>query len=182
MIHILPVEVPGYIIPFLIKDCDGILVESEMGNYYNISIEPQSVLGMFLRRNILPDYKIKNYSITIFTKKKGEKIAYSAEVLEYKNAAEYRVDLNFNQLEDFYKFLNSYFRISFYFYVKGFSKGSTSSDKIKKAIDQYVEDYHLLEYGYNESRLRKILDRYNCKGGLHILQRNNELPQLFFDS
>ena len=181
MIHILPIEVPGYIVPFLIKDCDGVSVENESGNFTTISIEPNSCFGMFLRRNILPDYKIKNYSITIFTKKKGEKVAYSAEVLEYKNAAEYRVDLNFHQLEDFYKFLNSYFRVAFYFYVKGYCGACSSDFRRHLAIKKYVEEYKLMEYGYDFRRLKKIMDRYSEKGGLHILQRNNELPQLFFD-
>jgi len=180
MIYLLPIEVPGYIIPFVLKECDGVNVEFQEGNMTTVSIEPRSAFGMFLRRNILPDYKIKNYALTIYTKKLGEKVSFSSEVLEYQNAAQYKVDLNFSELEEFYKFLNSYFRVAFYFYVKGFTKGSTSSQKIKDAINYYIDDYDLLEFGYNEKQLRGILNSYNKKGGVNILQRNNELPRLFY--
>lgn len=180
MIYLLPIEVPGYIIPFMLKECDGVCVEFQEGNITTISIEPRSVFGMFLRRNVLPSYKIKNYSLTIFTKKLGEKVSFSSEVLEYQNAAQYKVDLNFAQLEEFYKFINSYFRISFYFFVKGFAKGSTSDQKIKDAINHYIDEYDLLEFGYNEKQLRAILTSYNKKGGVNALQRNNELPPLFY--
>lgn len=182
MIYLFPIEVPGYIIPFLLKECDGISVEFQEGSFTTISIEPQSVLGMFLRRNILPSYRIKNYSLTIFTKKLGEKISFSSEVLEYQNAAQYKVDLNFAELEEFYKFINSYFRVSFYFFVKGFSKGSTSTQKIKDAINHYIDEYDLLEFGYNEKQLRRLLNSYDNKGGVNCLQRNSELPRLFLGS
>lgn len=180
MIYLLPIEVPGYIIPFILKEFDGVSIIYQDGNITTISIEPRSIMGMFLRRNILPSYRIKNYSLTIYTKKLGEKVSFSSEVLEYQNSAQYKVDLTFSELEEFYKFINSCFRISFYFFVKGFAKGSASDQKIKDAINHYIEDYDLLEYGYNEKQLRGILTSYNKKGGGNTFQRNNELPPLFF--
>ena len=61
MFKIKPVEVPGYLIPFIINECKGVEILKADGNLYEISIEPRSVMGMFLSRTIRPSYKVKAF-------------------------------------------------------------------------------------------------------------------------
>jgi hypothetical protein len=114
MFKIKPVEVPGYLIPFIINECKGVEILKADGNLYEISIEPRSVMGMFLSRTIRPSYKVKAFILAIYYKKIGENTAFSAEVMEYQNNAEFKVDLSFEDISNFYKFLESIFFTSIY--------------------------------------------------------------------
>ena len=68
MFKIKPVEVPGYLIPFIINECKGVEILKADGNLYEISIEPRSVMGMFLSRTIRPSYKVKAFILAIYYK------------------------------------------------------------------------------------------------------------------
>ncbi|WP_018676102.1 hypothetical protein [Riemerella columbina] len=180
MIQLYPIEVPGYLIPFLIKEMGGCEVISKDEEFTRLIVKPNSVLGMFLRRRILPDYKIKHYCLTIYSKKISNKKAFSTEIMEFQTSAEYRVDLSFDELESFYKFLDSNFKSCFYFFVKGYCTGSNSNAKIKEAIWKFIEHYELSEYGYDEKILRHYYYSFKSKGGLHKIFNNERIGDLFY--
>ncbi|GEM_PF-3497639 len=164
--NIAPVEVPGYIIPYIIRECAGVHLEQQGDFFADIRIEPNSVFGMFLTRTIRPDYKVKFYQIRIFTRKVGLQRAFSSDILEYKNNAEFQIDLSFTDLDNFYRFLDSIFNASFYFFLQGFCDGNTQDrEKIKNGINKFIDRYDLLEYGFNENQLRIMYYRYRTAGG-----------------
>lgn len=182
MIQILPVYVPGFLVPFITKEMDGINVEEENSVYTNISIEPNSILGMFLRRRIRPDYKIKDYRMVIYSQKIGSQTAFSIDLLEFQNKAQFKVDLSFDELEELYKFLKYTFTMSFYFFVKGFLKRNTDSncDKqtgVRAGIRHYIDEYDLLEFGYSENQLRRLYYAYKKSGVLIQFQKSGQLNQ-----
>lgn len=180
MIQLYPIEVPGYLIPFIIKELGDAEVLSYTESFSRIIINPNSSLGRFIRNGILPNYKVKNYCLTIYTKKLGSKKAFSAELMEFHSSAEYRVDLSFDELDSFYKFLDSSFKSCFYFFVKGYCAGSSSPAKIKAAIWKFIEDYDLSEYGYDEKILRHYYYSFKKKGALHKHFNNERIGELFF--
>lgn len=182
MIQIQPVYVPGFLVPFIITELDGVSIEENNGVYTNISIEPNSVLGMFLRRRIRPDYKIKDYRMIIFCQKIGLQNAFSIDLMEYQNKAQFKVDLTFAELEELYKFLKYTFTLSFYFYVKGFLKRNKICEEEKQAgvragIRHFIEEYDLLEYGYSENQMRRLYYNYKNKGVLIQFQKSGQLNQ-----
>ena len=183
MIQILPVFVPGYLIPFISQEMEGVKVLQENENFINIKIEKNSVLGMFLRRRIRPDYKIKNYQMVIFTRKIGPHQAFSIDLLEFQNSVEYKVDLSFAELEDLYKFLSYAFCVSFYFFVKGYIKAQkakpTNYGVLMSAIRCVIEDYDLLEYGYSEMQLKELYYSYKKNGSCAALHKNLPLHKNF---
>lgn len=180
MIQLYPIEVPGYLIPFIIKEMGGISVLHQSEEFTRIIVEPKSILGMFLRRRIRPDYKVKHYCLTIYSKKIGTKRAFSTDIMEFQVDAEFRIDLSFEELEAFYKFLDSAFRCSFYFFVKGYCAGSISKRSIKEGIWNFIEQYNLLEYGYNENQLRERFFKYRKQGGLYKFFHHERLSNYFF--
>lgn len=180
MIQILPVYVPGYLVPFMINELDGVSVVEENEIYTNIAIESNSVLGMFLRRRIKPDYKIKNYQMIIYCKKISEQTAFTIDLMEFQNKAQFKVDLSFAELEEVYKFLKYTFTLSFYFFVKGFLKRNRITETEKQAgvragIRHFIEDYDLLEYGYSENQMRRLFYNYKNTGVLIQFQKNGQL-------
>ncbi len=172
MFKIKPVEVPGYLIPFIINECKGVEILKADGNVYEISIEPRSVMGMFLSRTIRPSYKVKAFILAIYYKKIGENTAFSAEVMEYQNNAEFKVDLSFEDISNFYKFLESIFFTSIFFYIQGYCAASTEFKRLHNAITNILERYDLLEYGYSESQLRVLYHRYTETGGITNISNN----------
>lgn len=175
-----PISIPGYLIPFIKKEMEGVTVLEEKGELVKIEVEPKSVLGMFLTRKIRPHYKVKHYVLNIYSAKVDARRISSSEVLEFQNSAQFRVDLSFEQLDSFYKFLEGYFRSSFYFFVKGYCLGNDSKQKIKDAINKFCEQYDLLEYGYSEKQLRNAYNKYQKKGGIYKLHNHERLSSLFF--
>ena len=180
MIQILPVTVPGYLVPFIIKEMDGISVAEASGDYTNISVEPNSILGMFLRRRIRPEYKTKNYQILIYSKKLGSTRAYSVDLKEYQMKAEFSVDLTFEELEEFYKFLSHGFMLHFQSFVRGFvaaqklknsrSQGRKKHQGVRSAIRLMLDEYDMLEYGFSENQMRHLYYlnlRYGVFANLH---------------
>ena len=186
MIQILPVYVPGYLVPFLIKEMDGVSSIQNNEHFTNIKIEKNSILGMFLRRNIRPSYKIKNYQMVIYSKKIGPQQAFSIDLLEYQNLVEFRVDLTFKELENFYKFLSHVFTISFYTYVKGYLKARKASGKsygiLMEAIRAIIDEYDLLEYSFSESQLKELYYSYSRNGCCQALHKNIPYPKNFLDT
>ncbi|EKB61431.1 hypothetical protein [Bergeyella zoohelcum] len=180
MIQLYPIEVPGYLIPFITNEMGGGKVLHQSEEFAQIKVDPKSILGMFLRRRIRPDYKIKHYYLTVYSKNIGSQKTSSLEVMEFQTDAQFRIDLSFEELEAFYKFLDSAFRCSFYFFVKGYCFGSESSKKIKEAIWCFIEQYNLLEYGYNENQLRERFFRYRKNGGLYKFFNHERLSDYFF--
>lgn len=174
-----PVAVPGYLIPFIKKEMSGVTVLDEKGEFTQIEVNPNSILGMFLTRRIRPSYKVKHYTLTIYSTRMSGKVAFSSEILEFQNSAQFRVDLTFEELDSFYKFLDCNFRMSFYFFVKGYCLGSNSQKKIKEAINLFCEHYDLLEYGYSEKQLRNRYNKMQKKGGIYKLQNNERISDLF---
>jgi hypothetical protein len=172
MFNIKPVEVPGYLIPFIIHECKGVDILKADGNLYEISIEPRSVMGMFLSRTIRPSYKVKSFILAIYYKKIGENTAYSAEVMEYQNNAEFKVDLSFDDISNFYRFLENIFFTSIFFFIQGYCAASTDFKRLSKAINIILEKYDLLEYGYSESQLKVLYHRYNETGGINNIKNN----------
>lgn len=179
MIRICPIGVPGYLIPFIKKEMNGVTVMKDEGDFTEIEVDPKSILGMFLTRKIRPDYKVKFYALTLYSTKVGYKRAFSSELLEFQNSAQFRLDLSFEELDSFYKFLDCNFRSSFYFFVKGYSLGSNSHQKIKEAIEKFCDHYELLEYGYSEKQLRNMFNRFQKKGGIYKLHKHERLSGLF---
>lgn len=180
MIQLFPIEVPAYLIPFIIKEMGGVSVLKQTDEFTRITIDPSSIMGMFLRKRILPEKKIKHYCLTVYSKRIGNYKAFSAEMMEFQSSAEFKVDLSFTELESFYKFLDSTFRMSFYFFVKGFCYGATCKAKIKEAITLFCEKYDLLEYGFNENQLRRIYLQYQKKGGAYKFKKNERIGDLFY--
>ena len=182
MIQILPVTVPGYLVPFIIKEMDGISVEQALGNYTNISVEPNSILGMFLRRRIKPEYKTKNYQILIYSKKMGSTRAYSVDLKEFQIKAEFSVDLSFEQLEEFYKFLSHGFMLHFQSFVRGFvaaqrlknerSKIRKKNQGVRSAIRIMLDEYDMLEYGFSENQMRHLYYLNLKRGSLSNLHKS----------
>lgn len=185
MIQILPVSVPGYLVPFIIKEMDGISVIEASGDYTNIKVEPNSVLGMFLRRRIKPEYKTKDYQILIYSKKIGVKRAYSVNILEHQLKGEFQIDLTFEELEEFYKFLSHGFMLFFQSYVKGFVHSykirNARSDTKKKhqgvrtAIRSLLDEYDMLEYGFSENQMRMLYYNNLKKGCFANLHKSIQL-------
>lgn len=180
MIQILPVTVPGYLVPFIIKEMDGISVAEASGDYTNISVEPNSILGMFLRRRIKPEYKTKNYQILIYSKKMGGTRAYSVDLKELQIKAEFSVDLSFEELEEFYKFLSHGFMLHFQSFVRGFvaaqrlknerSAGRKKHQGVRSAIRLMLDEYDMLEYGFSENQMRHLYYlnlKRGCFANLH---------------
>lgn len=161
-VELAPVEVPGYIIPYLVKECAGISALREGEAFTEIRIETTSVLGMFLTRTLRPDYKVKFYQLTLYCRKIGHQTAFSSEIREFKNNAEFQIDLSFADLENFYRFLDTIFNATFYFYLSGYCDGSQSRHKIKEGINRFCAKYDLLEYGYNENQMRLLYYTYRC--------------------
>lgn len=179
MIYLRPIGVPGYIIPFIKKEMGGVTVLEDKGEFTQVKVCPKSVLGMFLTRKIRPSYKVKYYVLTLFCSKLGGRTAFSSELLELQNSGYFRVDLSFEELDAFYKFLDCNFRMSFYFFVKGYSLGSISSQKIKDAIYKFCDAYDLWEFGYSEKQLRNVYNKYQKKGGIYKLSNHERLSDLF---
>lgn len=185
MIQILPVTVPGYLVPFIIKEMDGVSVVQSAGDYTNISVEPHSILGMFLRRRIKPEYKTKKYQLLIYSKKVGSQKAYSIDIREFQIKAEFEVDLSFEELEEFYKFLSHGFMIFFYSYVKGFVRATKQrnlaenenkkSVGVREAIRLLIDEYDMLEYGFSENQLRKLYYENLHRGCLANLHKNIQM-------
>lgn len=183
MIQILPIFVPGYLIPFISKEMDGIKIMQETEHFINIKIEKNSVLGMFLRRRVRPDYKVKDYQMVIYTKKIGPHNAFSIDLLEFQNSVQYKVDLSFAELEDLYKFLSYSFSISFYFFVKGYlevcKKQNRQYGTLMEAIRCVIDEYDLLEYGYSEMQMKELYYSYKKNGSCSVLRKNLPLPKTF---
>ena len=169
---IAPIEVPGYIIPYITQECAGITIAKEGNQYIDIQIEPCSVFGMFLTRTVRPDYKIKFYQMTIYSKSFGNKKAFSTEILEFKNQAEFQIDLSFEELQNFYSFLDTIFKASMYFFISGFCFGCEKKIKIKSAVHHFCDKYDLLEYGFNENQMRQLYYDYGKKGSVRSLVNN----------
>jgi len=174
-----PIQVPGYLIPFISNEMDGIKVVLKKEEYTTIKINPKSTLGMFLTKRLRPNYKVKFYQLSLYSIKTGDKRAFSAELLEIHNSSEFRADLSFEELESFYKFLEANFRMSFYFFVKGYCL-SNSNSKISNAISSFCDAYELLEYGYSEKMLRNLYNKLQHKGAAYKLHNNERLSSLSF--
>lgn len=182
MIQIEPVYVPGFLVPFIVSELDGISEVEENGIYTNISIEPNSILGMFLRRRIKPDYKIKDYRMIIYSQKIGSQNAFSIDLMEFQNKAQFKVDLSFAELEELYKFLKYTFTLSFYFYVKGYLKRNCIPETekqqgVRNGIRHFIDEYGLLEYGYSENQMRRLYYSYKRSGVLIQFQKTGQLNQ-----
>lgn len=177
---IAPIEVPGYIIPYLTKECAGIYTENSGENFTDIRIEPTSVFGMFLTRALRPNYRVKFYQLTIYSRRIGRKTAFSTDILEFKNNAEFQIDLSFDDLANFYRFLDTLFNTSFYFFMSGFIYGSESNQKIKDGINVFIDRYDLLEYGFNENQMRMMYYRYRNSGSVAPFGNNKSFK--FFSS
>jgi hypothetical protein len=183
MIQILPVYVPGFLVPFIKKELDGITILEENGEFTNILIEPNSILGIFLRRRIKPDYKVKHYRMAIYTKKISGTHAFSIDILEHQLNGMFKIDLSFSELEELYKFLRYSFMMSFYFYIKGYisknqliiKNNKSTSLGIRESIRQFIDEYDLLEYGFSENQMRRLFYNYRKKGSLVLLQQNIQL-------
>lgn len=180
MMQLCPIGVPGYLIPFIKNEMNGITIVKDTTDFTSIRVEPKSVLGMFLTRRIRPSYKVKFYNLTIYSTKIGKKRAFSSEILEIQSSAEFRVDLSFEDLDAFYKFIDCSFRMSFYFYVKGYCIGSHSDKKIREAIRKFCDEYDLLEYGYSENQMRRAFYQYRNKGGIYKIHKHERLSDFFF--
>lgn len=180
LIRLKPIEVPGYLISFLLKECDGVSMLKDGGEYKQILIEPKSVLGQFLNARHNKPEEIKEYALTIYYTKKGSKKVTSTDIINLYNSAEFTMDWSFEDIEAFYKWLDSFFRTYFCFYVKGFCKGSTSRRKITLAITAFCELYDLYEYGYSNNTMRIIYFRYTNNGVMSLFQNNNRLNFGFF--
>lgn len=180
MIRLRPIEIPEYLIPFILKECDGISLLKDGGEYKQILIEPKSVLGHFLYSRLKEPKSVKEFCLTIYSNTQGKKRVVSSEVINFYNTAEFSIDLSFEDLEQFYKFLDSYFRTHFCFFVRGYCKGSSTKSKIKKAISEFCDMYDLLEWGYSENQMRILYYRYTNNGVLSLFQDNNRLNYGFF--
>ncbi|MHA7822485.1 hypothetical protein ACVVIH_06955 [Chryseobacterium arthrosphaerae] len=180
MIRLKPIEVPGYLIPFILKECDGICILKDGGYYKQILIEPKSVIGHFISNRIQENKSVKEYCLTIYCKKIDDKIKVGSEILNFYNSSEFSIDMSFEDLDYFYKFLDSYFRTYFCFFVKGYCRGNIYKNKIKKAINEFCKMYDLLEYGYSENQMRILYYRYTNNGVLSLFQNNNKLNYGFF--
>lgn len=163
---IAPVEVPAYIIPYLIRECPGINLLRDGGFIKEIRIEKQSLFGMFLQRSLKlkPDYHTRFFQITLYTQKFGGQKICQADILEFKNNAEFSSDLGFEELEMFYRFLDNIFHQSFHFFMSGYCLQSCSRQRIKDGIRHFMDAYDLEEYGYNELQLRVRYLRYRREG------------------
>lgn len=180
MIRLRPIELPGYLIPFILRECDGISLLKDGGEYKQILIEPKSVLGQFLYARLKDNKEIREFCLTIYATTEGKKKVFSTEILNFYNSAEFSIDLSFEDLECFYKFIDSYFRTYFCFFVKGYCRGNIYKSKIKKAINEFCEMYDLYEYGYSQNQMRILYYRYTNNGVLSLFQNNNKLNYGFF--
>ena len=173
-----PIEVPGYLIPFIMREMDGVRVVDGGAEYCRIKIESVSVLGMFLTRRLRPSYRVRYYELSLYSKSVCGRRAFSAEVLEIQKSSSLKLDLSFEDLSAFYKFIECHFRMSFYFYVKGYCLGNFSKGRIRDAITSFLSDFELLEYGYSEKVLRNIYNKFHRKGGVYKLHKNERLSSL----
>lgn len=176
-----PVDVPGYLIPYIRREMNGVTEIDGDDSFTRIKIEPRSIFGMFLSTRIeQKEYKKKSFEMLIYSKKIGQNSAYSIEIEEYLNTSEFKLDLSFSELESFYKFLDFSFRCSMFFYIMGFCAGSDSRQKLKDAISDICDKYNLLEYGFSEKQLRRLFQIYKDRGGISALQNNYSLSKIFF--
>lgn len=180
MIRLRPIEIPGYLIPFILRECDGVSMLKDGGEYKQILIEPKSVLGQFLNSKLKEKKEIREFCLTIYTNAEGKKKVFSSEIINFYNSSEFSLDLSFEDLEALYKFIDSYFRTYFCFFVKGFCRGNVFKGKIKKAINEFCEMYDLYEYGYSENQMRILYYRYTNNGVMSLFQDNNRLNYGFF--
>lgn len=168
MINLYPIEVPGYVITFLRNELQGVSELSGSEVFSIMTIEPNSVFGMFLRRRIAKDYKVKEYRLAVYTKKIGCQNSFSAEILEYQRTGVFNVDLTFNELDDFFKFIDYLFRQNLYFFVEA-AKNFVS---INDAIRTFIDKYDLLEYGYSLNQLRKVYNDFRKNGAITNMQKS----------
>ncbi|MBD8081115.1 hypothetical protein [Chryseobacterium caseinilyticum] len=183
IIRLKPIEVPGYLISFILKECDGVSMLKNGGEYKQILIEPKSVLGHFLnsRHKKPADLEaFKEYCLTIYSNRKGEKKVVSTDIINLYNSSEFSVDWSFDDIEAFYKMLDSFFRTYFVFFVRGYCKGSSSRRKIKEAINVFCDMYDLYEFGYSYNTMRIMYFRYTNNGVMSLFQNNNSLNFGFF--
>ncbi len=170
MINIYPIQVPGYVISFVQKEIQGVHHLEGNDDYSVISIEPNSIFGMFFSRLLKNSCKVKEYRLLFYTKNKTKA---STNVLEYHKTGSFNADLSFDQIDYFFKFIDSLFRQNFFFFVKGFCLGKENAHSSQQeAINIFIDKYDLLEYGYSYNQLRRLYYSFLKEGSATKMKHN----------
>lgn len=162
---VFPVKIRPHLIPFLFKELEG--KDSEYMGKKNkaIVIYPFSIIGKFLNYQLESGNKEgkKNpYTIYLSIEKKTI-TTYDGTIYISENGTYFQLFLTEDQIQELNNLLEDIFRISFIYYMDGFLKYNKNINPISAAINDFIEEYNLLEVGFSYDTLRKLYYREKKK-------------------
>src|SRR5690606_35407133 len=161
---LVPVHIKPYLVPFFFREMEGKEARYLNKKVKSVNISHVSSLGsvvrMFLVRSELPS-KFDKLSIflqineTVKKVYKGTLYKVSSGKTSFLKVPEEACKMLNDRLED-------YFRISFIYYLEGYKKSNPKA-KIRPAIESFMEEYELYEFGFTCDTLRTMYYRTQTK-------------------
>jgi|SRR5690606_17890796 hypothetical protein len=161
---LIPVHIKPYLVPFFFKEMEGkearyLNKKVKSVNIANVS-SFGSIVRMLLVRTELPSKFDKlSFFLQISESVKKEYKGSVYKVCSGKTSfLKVPEEVN-NMLNDL---LEDYFRLCFVYYLEGYKK-SNDKAKIRPAIEDFMEDYELYEFGFTCQSLRTMYYREQRK-------------------
>jgi len=153
-----PVHIKPHLVAFFFKEMEG-----EEINYLNfkakaITLAFSSSLSKFLRITLqkadIP-VKLDNYRILLSISDKRE---YKGSIYKLDNGSKHFLSLPEEINNDINDLLEDIFRIAFIYYILGHSE-SNSGKCVRAAVLRFIDNYELLEFGFDVEGLRRMYYR-----------------------
>jgi hypothetical protein len=161
---LIPLNIKPYLVPFFFKELEG-----AEARYLNKKVKAINITNVSSLGNIIRMFLVKSELPARF-----DKICFFLQIQEsvkkeYKGSV-FKVDSGkrsflkvpeevSNMVNDL---LEDYFRISFIYYLEGYKK-SNPNPKIRPAIENFMQEYDLYEFGFTSQSLRTMYYREQRK-------------------
>lgn len=144
-------NIAPHLVPFLLEELDTREIRDGDGTLCQVAyLTERSSLAQFINACRQESRIQKSYSITLY----GD----SSEDREYFLTDEGTQALNL-LLEDI-------MRSALVFFVKGYVKGSNDDKCVRKAVEEFLQQYDLYDYEHGKEQLRQVYYRSIRKGSL----------------
>lgn len=168
---VLPIKIRPHLIPFFYKEFDGIEAKYLNKKVKACKISLENSLGFLIRLSVtrahLPEKATKLNLYISLNDQEGRK-QYTAKMYKYVSGKYSFLSVPTAAQKKINDHLEDYFRIAFIYYVDGAIKFNHS--KVDQAINDFMIEYELDNYGYNLEMLRRYRSR--------ALKKNHKLSRL----
>ncbi len=155
--NLVPVKLRPHLIPFFCQEFEGIEVNCDGKKVKACKISEKSSIGFMILTSLrVADRKIDPGKYFVYITFRDEEL--DAEIYKVVSGKNQLLEVPLSVCERINDILEDQFRIAFVYFVKGMMI-SNEDLLVRDAIQEFMVEYELDEYGFELETMRRLLNR-----------------------